>query len=482
MVVHPSIFIVYTTTYIARDGDNMIESMYNISHRYKGKYYIYNTLTRALIEFDDKDEYEAILQSPDSVDHHHQYQILVDKGIIVRSHSDETIQCRAIENNVRYRGNRVTMSVMVTKQCNFRCKYCFETHEDVTIDCQAIDRIERYLRRVLHRGSVFILSWYGGEPLVAFDQMVELNKRIRPIVDEYDIDYYSRIATNGYALDNEMIPILINDMRLKIVSITLDGPKENHNYARPHVDGSGTYEKILENIVTLDNYCGQNSANDVKILIRINVSDLNRPHIAEFVAGLPEQLRNERVVINAHPVHQFSEINRGYSRHLIESSDTYRDAGSVKHQLHDIMETYGFYREGEEKLKLWRLGLYCGVECIYSSVVGPRAELYKCGTMVESKDVIGHIDANGVMQYDFDRLKVWLQDSSPECATCIRRPICSGGCRTRSMAEEGCCGLTDTRLRIELENKIENRPVTSAYTYLFREFDEDRCKGGTSSL
>ena len=83
-------------------------------------------------------------------------------------------------------------------------------------------------------------DWYAGYR-GTFQELIEL-------CEEKEITYSAGIITNGYLLTKENAERL-KECQVGRVQITLDGPKEIHDVRRPLVNGNGTYDIIMKNIM-----------------------------------------------------------------------------------------------------------------------------------------------------------------------------------------------------------------------------------------
>lgn len=91
------------------------------------------------------------------------------------------------------------------------------------------------------------MIWFGGEPLLRFAQLRRLSERFLAL----DFRRYSAsLITNGYLLDADKAALL-DELAIREVQITLDGPEEVHDRRRTLVSGGGTFRRILENIDAL---------------------------------------------------------------------------------------------------------------------------------------------------------------------------------------------------------------------------------------
>lgn len=141
--------------------------------------------------------------------------------------------------------------LVVTNQCNLKCNYCLlDTVPEAMSFETAKAAIDLFLEANAnvkeHALSRVTFNFYGGEPLLEFD----LLKRC---VDYIKTKTFGAIpvvllmTTNGTLLTDEIISFLAeNDFA---VSISLDGPKEEHDRNRTTKANRGTYDKVLENLM-----------------------------------------------------------------------------------------------------------------------------------------------------------------------------------------------------------------------------------------
>jgi len=163
-----------------------------------------------------------------------------------------------------YISNVSNLVLTVTENCNLRCKYCVysgnyigeRTHSSKRLTFEtakfALQLFFKYIdsgrrRLTLNRLNI---GFYGGEPLL------ELNL-IKDIVD-YAVEYASSsgldqkfslsflISTNGLLLDDIKVDFLVEkDFN---ISVSIDGPQENHDKFRIKPDHKGSWEIMISNL------------------------------------------------------------------------------------------------------------------------------------------------------------------------------------------------------------------------------------------
>lgn len=152
----------------------------------------------------------------------------------------------------------LSLTLGVTEDCNFRCKYCTfsefykytRDHSDKYMDFptakKAIDHFFSllFLGRRFHPVRKPIIGFYGGEPLLNF-------KLVKKCVEYVDESYHSfeasyGLTTNGSLMDEEKADWLMeHDFS---IAISLDGPEEEHNRLRVYRNGNGTFKDVMRNV------------------------------------------------------------------------------------------------------------------------------------------------------------------------------------------------------------------------------------------
>ena len=122
------------------------------------------------------------------------------------------------------------------------------------------------------------VSWFGGEPLLGYKEIIELSTRLNAYAEENHIIYSSDMTTNGYLLSETFLDQLVNLAKVTNYQVTVDGSREGHEYQRVLRNGKGSYNKIIEN---LKNAAKTNLR--FNIVIRLNVSKDNYKYIKDFL-------------------------------------------------------------------------------------------------------------------------------------------------------------------------------------------------------
>ncbi|WP_291447670.1 Cys-rich peptide radical SAM maturase CcpM [Desulfovibrio sp.] len=145
-----------------------------------------------------------------------------------------------------------TITLQLTQQCNLRCKYCAysgnyntRVHGTKKMSLElAKNAIDFLVKHSLDLDEINI-GFYGGEPLLCFNEIKQLVLYAQNRAEGKNISY--NITTNGTLFNDENIKFMQENSFM--VTISLDGPEEIHDRNRVFAsNGKGTYSTIISNI------------------------------------------------------------------------------------------------------------------------------------------------------------------------------------------------------------------------------------------
>lgn len=153
-------------------------------------------------------------------------------------------------------GQSRTFIFIVTKDCQFRCKYCYLVEKNpyevmsIEIGKSAINFI--FADETFEEENV-ILDFIGGEPLIEIHLISSLCdyfvEKARSNNHRWKSNYTIRITTNGLLYGKKDVQEFLKKHKEHIsVSISLDGTKQKNDINRVFVSGKGTYDSIIDNV------------------------------------------------------------------------------------------------------------------------------------------------------------------------------------------------------------------------------------------
>jgi len=150
--------------------------------------------------------------------------------------------------------NHITLQV--TQDCNLRCSYCAyggdytqRTHDDKSMSLDIMKQSIDFVMRHSRKSKELIVSFYGGEPMLAIDSIKECVSYISNNYLGKQIKY--AITTNGTLFELDAITFL--EENEFDIHISLDGPEKLHNVNRRFSNGEGSFDKIISNISRIKN-------------------------------------------------------------------------------------------------------------------------------------------------------------------------------------------------------------------------------------
>ncbi len=181
-------------------------------------------------------------------------------------------------------GNSDVLSAWLhlTDRCNLRCDYCYLPH--VCADMSSTTgraAIDATFRSALRNGyRVVKLKYGGGEPLLQFPLIIELQRYAQSLAGRYGFDLDGVVLSNGTLLNAEMVEMMqAANLRLMI---SLDGRGEFHDCQRHYGDGRGTFDAVA---CAIDLAISQGLVPDISI----TVSNRNIRGLPDVVAWVLER-------------------------------------------------------------------------------------------------------------------------------------------------------------------------------------------------
>jgi len=271
---------------------------------------------------------------------------------------------------------------------------------------EVIDGIINFIKN--HKNIEFLrVTWYGGEPLLAFKKVQKITEEILKL----GINYQAAMITNGYLLDKKVIANL-KSLQITQLQITLDGLEQTHNIRRPHKQHKNSFQTIIKNLTDL-----YEAIPEMKVALRVNVDKNNQDEYHQLYYHLKEIIPTNN--LSVHP---------GYVTDIYSTKCN----SSCLFQKEDKLE---FMAQQYDKYKI-PLAFYpksgfgeCTARHINSFVVGPKGELYKCWNDIGVEDkTIGDIFNLKASDLYIEYLVEADPLSLQECKECFYFPICDGGC------------------------------------------------------
>ncbi|MCK4766383.1 MAG: 4Fe-4S cluster-binding domain-containing protein [Candidatus Aminicenantes bacterium] len=140
------------------------------------------------------------------------------------------------------------LTFIVTDDCNFNCSYCFQKKEKKTISSNVIDTAVDFFYPFLESKDRIHIGFYGGEPLLAFEQIKHAVQRLQEKNSGENKKIGFSLTTNGSLLTGEMLDFF-NRNRFSLM-LSFDGLSQDVSRKQ------GTFRKIAPLLSQIRAYPG----------------------------------------------------------------------------------------------------------------------------------------------------------------------------------------------------------------------------------
>ena len=323
----------------------------------------------------------------------------------------------------------------ISHDCNLRCKYCFAGTgnfggQRMLMPAQtAIDAME-FVRKASGARKNIEVDFFGGEPLMAFDTVIQTVEYVRAREKEWGKSFRFTLTTNGLALDEKKMDFINREMSNVVLS--LDGRPKVNDALRCDIAGKGSYARVMPKLLKM-----AQSRNGKDYYVRGTFTRLNLD-FAEDVLHLRNLGFKEisvEPVVTTDPALDFTEAD------LPRIYAEYERLAKIMLDRAGTDETFRFFHfmidleQGPCVIKRLR---GCGAGAEYLAVT-PDGELYPCHQFVGNPDFrIGTIyepdKLNEELRTKFAKQNVYSRSG---CRDCFARFYCSGGCSAANFNKNG---------------------------------------------
>lgn len=409
------------------------------------KVYLYNTFSGSIIKLDTNKYYNLSnnLLEEKEIDHFNELKL---QGFIVSESTNEYLKMKITSNNIQQSDLIDTLSYVIapTLNCNYNCSYCFESKENrmqKMTQKTATDIINFIIQqiKVIKTIKKVKVTWFGGEPLLLYDLIVDFSQKLIEKLKEINVEYQANMISNGYFLTPEKALVLSQKCNLKHVQITLDGFEDT--YAKKKQTSKESFNVVVTNIIK--------SCNNFKITVRLNTDKTNYKEMKDLSKYLLKECGlKDKIQI------YLAEI-RNYNK---ENMCNFYCAGEFLSTRNDFNE-FLYKNKLTNKYKMSEPPCFepnfCGIIKKHNYAIGPGGELYKCEHHFGDADkVIGDI-YNG-LYYNIQYKKYLEGNIDPECVKCNLNPCCRSDCQAmyECHKHKGKCLIYDDLLK-NLTNYVQ---------------------------
>jgi len=369
----------------------------------------------------------------------------------------------------------------ICHDCNLRCRYCFAgtgdfgTGKRSMLDLETGKNAIDFLIAASGRRHHLDVDFFGGEPLMNWQVVVDLTYYCEMRNKESGKDIRLTITTNALLLDDEKTEFINRHMKNCVLSI--DGRPEVHDYMRPGIGGKGSYDVVSRRIKTFLEARTSADSKYSEHYVRGTYTRFNLD-FSKDVMHMADELGARQISVE--PV--VAEEDSGYEIRM-------EDLGQIEKEYEDLAEYILKTRKTDDPVHFFHFIMDMkGGPCVYKRLKGcgvgaeycavtPDGDIYPChqfageiqyrmgnvhdfpalldqeGHLLPGKNA-GDILIPEVRGIFIDR----LMPKKKNCLACFARYTCGGGCAANSFHATGSldgtyevgCRLAQKRLECSL--------------------------------
>jgi uncharacterized protein len=324
-----------------------------------------------------------------------------------------------------------SLCLMVTRACNFRCKYCFEASQPLEshhTGSMSLETAKKAIDWLILQGKErkqLEIDFFGGEPLLYFPLVREAVLYARSREKDSGKRFLMSITTNASLLSNE-IADFFQEKHLSVI-FSLDGSREVNDLFRVDAQCKGTYDQSIKNILNsipklATGYYVRGTYTHQSLHFCKEIQDLYHTGIKQIsfepVATLLPELAIQESDL---PI-----IKQEYEK--------LADWLLLQTKIDPRLHFYHFELDLEKSICFEKLTTGCGAGVEYLSL-SPEGKLYPCHQFDGRKEFcLGDLDSkdpDSELTALFKRKT--LSDSREECVECWAKTLCGGGCLANNL-------------------------------------------------
>lgn len=349
---------------------------------------------------------------------------LTELGFLVSSLDDERDEIFGFMDELNSADKIFSVQLVMNLDCNLDCGYCFEGSRKGRhyLPVEAAHAFAEFIKANITPGLEEVrIAFYGGEPLLSKDLIASISEDIKSVAKEAGAKYTGKLITNGTLLVSSTVEKL-RQAGIKSARVTLDGPADIHDKARPFKGGSGSFRTILKNLketvglIDLElsgNFTRNNYRRFPELFDQLKDEGLTPLNI--LALQFYPVLQEAEGMVNCHFKDGCSSLNEPW---LLEAEIFLRE---------EIME------RGYRTSKI--IPTACMMDLENRLIVNYDGGIFKCSGLLGRDEFRAGDIWNGIHDHRTSHnLDNWKNE---ECLSCVYLPLCFGGCRYMKYLRDG---------------------------------------------
>ncbi len=313
--------------------------------------------------------------------------------------------------------------------CNLDCRYCFYKNRapDVGEGKQRMsyEVLEKLVKDYMELKFPFSgFAWQGGEPTLMgldfYKSVVELQQKFGVPGQEVS----NSLQTNAVLLDDQWCEFLHENKFL--VGISIDGPKELHDYYRLDLGGHGTYDKVMRAIEC----CKEHKVEFNTLTLINNITAEHPDEIFDFLIDLGIRYMQFISCVETDPksgrIADFSVSPKQYGKFLCRIFDRWMKFGPQNLSIRNFDSILSFFITGRHTV--------CTFDrhCDHYIVIEHTGDVFPCDFFVDPKWRLGNIMETSMEELATGAAKLDVMQNKQrlcnKCFSCRHLAVCWGGC------------------------------------------------------
>jgi len=288
------------------------------------------------------------------------------------------------------------LHLLPTEQCNFRCTYCYEDFQIGKMTLPVIKGVKNLLRIRTPELKKLRISWFGGEPMAAFDVVKDISHYAKFLAEKNQCQYHFGMTTNGYLLNPYRFQQLIQ-AGITSLQISLDGYGATHNITRQRADGGATFQRIWVNLIAMSQTDYQ-----FEVLLRIHVTPENYQSLPELLNQIKLTfMQDKRFKIFIKAIANLGGVN-GDNLNVLAGESRRKLLNNLEAMIAEHMTIYQLSKNNEPYI--------CYASSQNAWVVRANGTLAKCTVAFDDdRNKIGYLHEDGTMTLEHDKIQLWLR-------------------------------------------------------------------------
>ena len=320
---------------------------------------------------------------------------------------------RALSNSM------LELTLMPTEACNFRCTYCYEDFALGQMSPAVVRGVKGLIAARAPSLDELHLSWFGGEPLLALDVVIEVQEHVRELQAEHSaLHDRATMTTNAWRLGPAVFERLVG-LGVSQYQISFDGPAAIHDTKRKRIDGKPTFARIWDNVMAM-----RGVERDFSVILRLHVDREN----LDAMYGLVDEIHAEfggdpRFEIFLKTLTRYGGPNDA-SLPILESEEDMRRFARLQQHAHGREAA----AHGRERVSSAASPVGVGAARRERSVPGKRSpgtcyaargnsyvvrsdgRLCKCTVILDHpSNTVGRLHEDGTVEIDPARTRPWMR-------------------------------------------------------------------------